>query len=241
MDELSSGWNNQALWNELKNSFKKSSNLTSNDVSTYGDMYVNQSVFIYNNDKNGLFIQKDFISSFEESLVSYGFSAVREEIDYENFYIQVAAGKDNEGNDVTPELINTDITKAAVIRHIINYGNKRNVVKSNIKVLEIQPCFSFPVSEYNKVGYTEQQLKTIKVSNSNSKYTVSKLNQISGAGQPFSHQPEKAERAKGIYKADKVSQIKRSEENPLMMALYDGMLKHRTHELLHVEYRQDNE
>ncbi len=64
---------------------------------------------------------------------------------------------------------------------------------------------------------------------------------ISGAGQPFSHQPEKRERAKGIYKADKVSQIKRSEENPLMMALYDGMLKHRTHELLHVEYRRDNE
>lgn len=63
---------------------------------------------------------------------------------------------------------------------------------------------------------------------------------ISGAGQPFSHQPEKQQRAKGIYKADKVSQIKRSEENPLMMALYDGMLKHRTHELLHVEYRRDN-
>ncbi|HEX3078569.1 MAG TPA: [FeFe] hydrogenase, group A, partial [Lachnospiraceae bacterium] len=37
---------------------------------------------------------------------------------------------------------------------------------------------------------------------------------ISGAGQPFSHQPEKIDRAKGIYKADKVSQIKRSEENP---------------------------
>lgn len=64
---------------------------------------------------------------------------------------------------------------------------------------------------------------------------------ISGAGQPFSHQPEKQQRAKGIYKADKVSQIKRSEENPLMMALYDGMLKHRTHELLHVEYRSNNE
>lgn len=64
---------------------------------------------------------------------------------------------------------------------------------------------------------------------------------ISGAGQPFSHQPEKRERAKGIYKADKVSQIKRSEENPLMMALYDGMLKHRTHELLHVEYQKDIE
>jgi len=62
---------------------------------------------------------------------------------------------------------------------------------------------------------------------------------ICGAGQPFGHQPEKKQRAKGMYKADKVSQIKRSEENPLMMALYSGLLKHRTHELLHVHYQHE--
>jgi NADH-quinone oxidoreductase subunit G len=63
---------------------------------------------------------------------------------------------------------------------------------------------------------------------------------ISGAGQPFSHQPEKKQRAKGMYKADKVSQIKRSEENPTMMSLYGGLLKHRTHELLHVHYQKND-
>lgn len=62
---------------------------------------------------------------------------------------------------------------------------------------------------------------------------------IAGAGQPFSHKPEKAERAKGMYRADKVSQLKRSEENPMMMSLYNGLLKHRTHELLHVHYTQE--
>ncbi|WP_066712716.1 [FeFe] hydrogenase, group A [Clostridium sp. Marseille-P299] len=61
---------------------------------------------------------------------------------------------------------------------------------------------------------------------------------IAGAGQPFSHKPEKEERAKGMYRADKVSQIKRSEENPMMMSLYNGLLKHRTHELLHVHYKK---
>lgn len=60
---------------------------------------------------------------------------------------------------------------------------------------------------------------------------------IAGAGQPFSHKPEKEERAKGMYRADKVSQIKRSEENPMMMSLYNGLLKHRTHDLLHVHYK----
>lgn len=62
---------------------------------------------------------------------------------------------------------------------------------------------------------------------------------IAGAGQPFSHNKEKKDRSKGIYKADKLSPIKRSEENPMMMALYSGLLKHRTKELLHVHYHQD--
>lgn len=59
---------------------------------------------------------------------------------------------------------------------------------------------------------------------------------VAGAGQPFSLKAGKDSRADGIYKADKVAQIKRSEENPLMMSLYNGLLKHRTHELLHVSY-----
>lgn len=59
---------------------------------------------------------------------------------------------------------------------------------------------------------------------------------IGGAGQPFSHRPDRSSRAHGMYKADKVSQIKRCEENPLMISLYNGLLKHRTHELLHVHY-----
>ena len=63
---------------------------------------------------------------------------------------------------------------------------------------------------------------------------------IAGAGQPFSHKAEKVSRAHGIYKADKVSQMKRSEENPLMMSLYNGLLKHRTHELLHVSYVKES-
>ena len=63
---------------------------------------------------------------------------------------------------------------------------------------------------------------------------------VSGAGQPFATFAEKAVRGKGLYSADKLCSIKRSEENPLMMALYNGILKGRVHELLHVEYGQES-
>lgn len=59
---------------------------------------------------------------------------------------------------------------------------------------------------------------------------------IAGAGQPFTLKQGKEDRAKGLYDADKLSQVKRSEENPVMMALYSGILKNKTHELLHVDY-----
>lgn len=59
---------------------------------------------------------------------------------------------------------------------------------------------------------------------------------VSGAGQPFSSRTDKEKRGKGLYAADKLSNIKRSEENPLMMSLYNGLLKGRVHELLHVHY-----
>jgi NADH-quinone oxidoreductase subunit G len=59
---------------------------------------------------------------------------------------------------------------------------------------------------------------------------------ISGGGQPFSLQAGKLNRAKGIYRADKLSGIKRSEENPMLLALYNGILKNKTAGLLHVHY-----
>ncbi len=59
---------------------------------------------------------------------------------------------------------------------------------------------------------------------------------VSGAGQPFVAEIEKDKRGKRLYSIDKMSSIKRSEENPLMMSLYGGLLKGRVHELLHVSY-----
>lgn len=62
---------------------------------------------------------------------------------------------------------------------------------------------------------------------------------VSGAGQPFGTKDEHKSRGQGLYKADKMSAIKRSEENYAVTALYEDVLKGRVHELLHVKYTKD--
>ncbi len=62
---------------------------------------------------------------------------------------------------------------------------------------------------------------------------------INGGGQPYATAEERSERSEGLYAADKLCSIRRSEENPLMMSLYNGVLKGRVHELLHVDYSKN--
>jgi NADH-quinone oxidoreductase subunit G len=64
---------------------------------------------------------------------------------------------------------------------------------------------------------------------------------VSGAGQPAAAFSEKEDRGRGLYSADKLCGIKRSEENPLMMNLYNGTLKGRVKELLHIHYGREKE
>lgn len=59
---------------------------------------------------------------------------------------------------------------------------------------------------------------------------------ICGAGQPVTDSEGRGRRSAGLYEADRMSNIKRSEENPIITALYDGLLKGRVRKLLHVHY-----
>lgn len=59
---------------------------------------------------------------------------------------------------------------------------------------------------------------------------------VGGAGQPFGLMDKKKLRADTIYASDKQTQMRHSDENPIIPALYNGVLKGRTHELLHVHY-----
>lgn len=60
---------------------------------------------------------------------------------------------------------------------------------------------------------------------------------VNGAGQPFGRTFERESRAKGLYAADKQTKIRHSDANPVIQPLYDGILKGKTHELLHVHYK----
>ena len=62
---------------------------------------------------------------------------------------------------------------------------------------------------------------------------------VCGGGQPVSKRVNRGiDRASGLYKLDRTSQIKSSEENPLINSLFEGMLKDR-HDLLHVHKKSE--
>ena len=57
---------------------------------------------------------------------------------------------------------------------------------------------------------------------------------IMGGGQPTgAGNRTKTARAKGLYNADSTMIIKKSDENPLVIELYNGLLKGKEHKLLH--------
>ena len=61
---------------------------------------------------------------------------------------------------------------------------------------------------------------------------------VAGGGQPLPIGPRtKQARMDGLYKIDSQAQIKRSDENPFIDALYQGLLKGKEHKLLHNENR----
>ena len=64
---------------------------------------------------------------------------------------------------------------------------------------------------------------------------------VNGAGQPFVAPDGKKQRGDGLYAADKMCSTKRSEENLLVMDMYNGVLKNRVHELLHANYARRGE
>lgn len=64
---------------------------------------------------------------------------------------------------------------------------------------------------------------------------------VCGAGQPYVDITLREERGKSLYAADKLCNIRTAEENPLIMNLYNGVLKGRVHELLHVDYLHGKE
>ena len=60
---------------------------------------------------------------------------------------------------------------------------------------------------------------------------------VGGAGQPKGMKLDKLRRAAGLYKADMMSGIRSSDENPIIPYLYENVIKDQAHEMLHVHYK----
>lgn len=87
---------------------------------------------VYVLEKGKTIVNKDFATPFctDEKTVTAGFQGVLDEIKLENLYREAESlGK-----------LDTKISEATVLRHIMNYQNHReNIVRKNLRVLEIQP------------------------------------------------------------------------------------------------------
>ena len=81
------------------------------------------------------------------------------------------------------------------------------------------------------------QMKAGKVNYDFVEVMACKRGCIAGGGQPVPIGPRtKKARLEGLYKIDNLAQIKLSNQNPIVMTAYDGILKGKEHKLLHNEY-----
>ena len=64
---------------------------------------------------------------------------------------------------------------------------------------------------------------------------------INGGGQPFSDSEKQCSRSEGLYESDRLLSIRRSEDNPIIESIYQGVLKGKVHELLHVHYGKEGQ
>ena len=96
--------------------------------------YVNGNLFVFDDTDSRMlisnaFIKQDLFSEAERGAAEH-YKPILDEINSENFYLEVA-GK--------TERISTDITPAAAFRYIINFGDHRNVTKTSLRVLDLEP------------------------------------------------------------------------------------------------------
>ncbi len=61
---------------------------------------------------------------------------------------------------------------------------------------------------------------------------------INGGGQPYVDKDGCGARSRGLYEADRLLSIRRSEENPALAAIYEDVIKGDVHGMLHVHYKK---
>lgn len=110
---------------------------------TFGDNlfeYLTQNVYL-NDDRTNAYVAKDYLTEIPSDSDRAGiYSDVLSEIRYENFLNKKSS--QNQGED-----LKENITKASITRYILNWYMHRVIVKSELKVLDLEPCYDFEGKE----------------------------------------------------------------------------------------------
>lgn len=109
------------------------------DKLTLADLkeFLTENVYLYNNSTgNTAYVASDYLTDISGNKDrAWIYSAVLKEIQYENFLA--------EKNGNTSTKLNEEITKASITRYILNWYMHRVTVKSEITVLDLEPCYDF--------------------------------------------------------------------------------------------------
>ncbi len=98
--------------------------------------YLTQNVYL-NDDRTNDYAARDYLTEIAaDSARGQIYSDVLAEIRYENFLSRKSS--QNQGEDLKESM-----TKASITRYILNWYMHRVVVKSELKVLDLEPCYDF--------------------------------------------------------------------------------------------------
>ncbi|MDD6010701.1 MAG: DUF5057 domain-containing protein [Lachnospiraceae bacterium] len=169
-------WGDYNFWVNAKNTIRGFDIATTHRFTSGG--YVNGNLFVFDDfayDASGnpisydtrmlisnAFIKQDLFSEAERNAAE-NYKPILDEINSENFYLEVA-GK--------TERISTDITPAAAFRYIINFGDHRNVTKTSLRVLDLEPY------DFSKLADADRYKNLVNPSNGSKLETIDVIEEV---------------------------------------------------------------
>ena len=175
LDDSLTNWNEPQFWVNSKSTIRGFDNITHTFAS---GGYVNGNLFVFDDyeyDTSGVlsypdtrmlisnaFIKQDLFSEAERGAAEH-YKPILDEINSENFYLEVA-GK--------TERISTNITPAAAFRYIINFGDHRNVTKTSLRVLDLEPY------DFSKLADADRYKNLVNPSNGSKLETIDVIEEV---------------------------------------------------------------
>ena len=151
--------------NTIFTSFAQTAGIEKYNDKTLGALkeFLTENVYLYDDSEgNKPYVVSDYLTDIDSSK-QWIYSAVKKEIQYENFLTD----KSGSGGNKLAE----NITKASVTRYILNWYMHRVTVKSSIRVLDLEPCYDFSDTLKSKL-----QTDVVNMMGMNGIYDASAIN-----------------------------------------------------------------